>query len=189
MQPAAGKPDTRLVVGTVLGGKYRIERLLGQGGMGIVVLAHHEELDHRVAIKVLIGELTDNPELVARFTREARSAAKLQSDHVVRVTDVGRFEGIGPYIVMEYLNGVDLGHLLEKRGPMPTAEAVDFVLEALDALAEAHAVGIIHRDLKPSNLFFGGAHGRNANRKSARLRDLESGSHTRAGDEQAEADL
>jgi serine/threonine-protein kinase len=149
----AGEANPNLAPGAILAGKYRVERLLGQGGMGMVVLAHHEELDHRVAIKVLIGEMAENPEIVARFMREARAAAKLQSDHVVRVTDVGRLDGVGPYMVMEYLKGLDLGQLLEKRGPLPTSEAVDFILEAIDALAEAHAIGIIHRDLKPSNLF------------------------------------
>jgi serine/threonine-protein kinase len=151
MQPS-GQTD-RLAPGTVLGGKYRIERVLGRGGMGVVVLAHHEELDQRVAIKVLTGEIADNPEAVARFLREARSSAKLQSDHVARVTDVGRFEAIGPYMVMEYLNGVDLSQLLEAHGSRPVAEAVDYVLQALDAVAEAHSIGIVHRDLKPSNLF------------------------------------
>src|SRR5215467_2674647 len=84
---------------------------------------------------------------------EARAAAKLESDHVVRVTDVGTFEGIGPYIVMEYLTGLDLRQILDSHGPLPSDDAVDYVLEAIDALAEAHSLGIVHRDIKPSNLF------------------------------------
>jgi serine/threonine-protein kinase len=130
-----------------------VARLIQRGGMGTVLLAHHEELDQRVAIKVLGNDFTQNPEIVARFTREARAAAKLESEHVVRVTDVGAFEGIGPYLVMEYLSGVNLEQLLQQRGALPPAEAVDYVLEAIDALAEAHSLGIIHRDIKPSNLF------------------------------------
>jgi serine/threonine-protein kinase len=147
-------PDTpSLAPGALLGGKYRVSRVIGQGGMGTVLLAHHEELDQRFAIKVLTGDLSTDPDAVARFMREARAAAKLQSDHVVRVSDVGKFEGIGPYIVMEYLSGTDLGQRVMEGGPLAPADAVDYVLEAIHAIAEAHSLGIVHRDLKPSNLF------------------------------------
>jgi serine/threonine protein kinase len=139
--------------GALLGGKYRVVRPLGEGAMGKVVLALHEELEQQVAIKLLLGPSALDAERVERFLREAKAAAKLQSEHVVRVTDVGRFEGVGPYIVMEFLSGQDLDQVLSERGPLPTTEAVDYILEALDALAEAHAHGIVHRDLKPSNLF------------------------------------
>jgi serine/threonine-protein kinase len=145
--------NAQSLVGVLLGGKYRVARVLGRGGMGTVLLARHEVLDQRFAIKLLLGSMTDQPDAIARFMREARAAAKLQSEHVARVTDVGTFEGIGPYMVMEYLSGLDLGQLVEARGPLPISDAVDYVLEALDAVSEAHSIGIIHRDLKPSNLF------------------------------------
>jgi serine/threonine-protein kinase len=153
VEEARGEAASGVEPGALLGGKYRVVRKLGEGGMGTVLLAHHEELDKSVAIKVLAPDLVTDAEVVARFTREARAAAKLHSDHVVRVTDVGRFEGVGPYMVMEYLQGQDLGQLVEQRGPLPIVEAVDYLLEALDAIAEAHAAGIVHRDLKPANLF------------------------------------
>jgi eukaryotic-like serine/threonine-protein kinase len=139
--------------GDLLGGKYRVTRILGKGGMGTVVQAHHEGLKQQVAIKLLLRELALDAQNVERFLREARAAARLQSEHVVRMFDVGKFDGVGPYIVMEYLEGQDLERLLLGRGPLGAAEAVDYVLEAIDAIAEAHAHGIVHRDLKPSNLF------------------------------------
>jgi serine/threonine-protein kinase len=140
-------------IGQVLAGKYRIERVLGQGGMGVVVAATHLQLDERVALKFLLPEALANPEIVARFAREARAAVKIKSEHVARVTDVGTLETGSPYMVMEYLHGSDLGGLVNERGPLPIEDAVDFILQASEAIAEAHALGIIHRDLKPANLF------------------------------------
>jgi serine/threonine-protein kinase len=140
-------------VGDLIAGKYRIERVLGQGGMGIVVAARHEELGERVALKFLLGEAASDPERVARFLREARAAARIRNEHVARVTDVGRLDGGAPYMVMEFLEGHDLEARLAERGPLPLAEAVDYVLQACEALAEAHSIGIVHRDLKPANLF------------------------------------
>jgi serine/threonine protein kinase len=139
--------------GQLLAGKYLVDRLLGVGGMGAVVSATHTHLDQLVAIKFLLPEMMGSEEVVARFLREARAAAKIKSEHVVRVSDTGTLDGGVPYIVMEFLEGHDLGELLERRGPLPVALAVDYVLEACEALAEAHAAGIVHRDLKPSNLF------------------------------------
>jgi len=139
--------------GEILAGKYRIERVLGAGGMGVVVAARHIELDERVAIKFLLPETLDNPEVVARFSREARAAVRIKSEHVARIIDVGRMESGAPYIVMEYLEGVDLASWLQQRGPLPVDQALDFVLQACEAIAAAHALGIIHRDLKPANLF------------------------------------
>lgn len=139
--------------GDVIAGKYRIERVLGAGGMGVVVAAHHIHLDERVAIKFLLPEAAARPEAVARFTREARAAIKIKSSHVARVIDVATLESGAPYMVMEYLDGQDLSALLVQRGPQPVTEAVDFVIQACDAIAEAHGLGIIHRDLKPANLF------------------------------------
>ncbi|HSY23232.1 MAG TPA: protein kinase [Polyangiaceae bacterium] len=139
--------------GEVLAGKYRIERVLGAGGMGVVVAAYHLQLDTKVAIKVLRSSMLEDPEATARFAREARAAAKITNEHVARVLDVGSLESGAPYIVMEFLEGEDLACLLQRHGPLPIDRAVDFVLQACVAVADAHKVGIIHRDLKPSNLF------------------------------------
>src|SRR6185295_3411573 len=139
--------------GQILAGKFRIERVLGQGGMGIVVAATHLQLDERVALKFLLPEALSNPEAVERFTREARAAVKIKSEHVARVSDVGMLETGAPYMVMEYLEGEDLGHWVSQRGALPTTQAVEFVLQAAEAIAEAHALGIVHRDIKPANLF------------------------------------
>lgn len=139
--------------GTVLAGKYRVERVLGSGGMGFVVAALHLELQHLVAVKFLHGTMMTNGEAVARFAREARAAARIKSEHVARVLDVGRLDEGAPYTVMEFLQGQDLGALLLERGPLPVDLAVEYVLQACHAIAEAHAAGIVHRDLKPSNLF------------------------------------
>jgi eukaryotic-like serine/threonine-protein kinase len=137
----------------VLAEKYRIERVLGQGGMGIVVAAMHLQLEERVAIKFLLPELAHDPALVTRFLREGRSAIKIRSEHVVRVLDVGTLPGGTPYMVMEYLEGKNFEELLEHQGRVPVELAVDHLLQATEALAEAHALGMIHRDLKPANLF------------------------------------
>lgn len=139
--------------GEVIGGKYRVEQVLGRGGMGVVVAAYHSQLDERVALKFLLPEALMNAEVVARFEREARAAVRIKSEHVVRVTDVGRLASGAPYMVMEYLDGEDLASLLRRAGPLPLDHAVDFVLQACVALADAHSVGIVHRDLKPGNLF------------------------------------
>ena len=139
--------------GVVLGAKFRIERVLGRGGMGVVVAAHHLQLDERVALKFLLPDALGNAEAVARFAREARAAVKIKSEHVARVTDVGTLDNGSPYMVMEYLHGTDLGELVASQGVLPISDAVEFVLQACEAIAEAHAIGIVHRDLKPSNLF------------------------------------
>jgi serine/threonine-protein kinase len=121
--------------------------------MGTVLLAHHEGLDQDVAIKVLSSDAATNHEFIVRLQREAKAVAKLKSEHAVRVTDVDTLEDAGPYMVMEYLEGQSLKQEVDKRGPLPVGEVVSYMLQALDALAEAHALGIVHRDLKPSNLF------------------------------------
>ncbi|MEQ9318777.1 MAG: serine/threonine-protein kinase, partial [Polyangiaceae bacterium] len=139
-------------LGTVLGGKYRLERVLGMGGMGAVVLAEHEQLGERVAIKFLLGKASQDPDRVKRFSREAWAAAKIKSDHVVRVLDIAAMDDGTPYLVLEYLEGEDLELVLQKNGPVSVQVAVDYVLQAAEALAEAHRLGIIHRDLKPGNL-------------------------------------
>ena len=139
--------------GDVLAGKYRIDRVLGVGGMGVVVAAHHIHLDDRVAIKFMLPHALSNAEAVSRFAREARAAVKIKSEHVARVSDVGTLENGAPYMVMEYLEGRDLAEWIQQSGVLPVEQAVDLVLQALEALAEAHTLGIVHRDLKPANLF------------------------------------
>jgi serine/threonine protein kinase len=140
-------------VGEVLAGKYRVERVLGQGGMGVVVAATHLQLGQEVALKFLLPSACQIPEAVARFLREARAAVQIHSEHVARVIDVGTLENGAPFMVMEFLRGADLGGVLRARGPLPIIEAVDYVVQACEAIAEAHALGIVHRDLKPANLF------------------------------------
>jgi len=139
--------------GQILLGKYRIERVLGMGGMGVVVAATHVTLEERVAIKFLLPQALTNGEAVARFLREARAAVRIKSEHVARVTDVGQLENGAPYMIMEYLDGADLGTISQRRGALPIEDGVEFVLQACEAIAEAHALGIVHRDLKPANLF------------------------------------
>jgi serine/threonine protein kinase len=145
--------------GQIFAGKYEIERLLGLGGMGAVLAARHVELDERVAIKMLlpsaapISLASPQAETVARFVREARAAIKIRNEHVVRILDVARLEDGAPYIVMEYLEGSDLARLAEERGPLPVEDAIDYVVQACEAIGAAHAMGIVHRDLKPANLF------------------------------------
>jgi serine/threonine-protein kinase len=121
--------------------------------MGVVVAAVHVQLDEPVALKFMLPHALGSAEAVGRFLREARAAVKLKSEHVARVSDVGTLESGAPYIVMEYLDGADLAATLTARGALPPEEAVDYVVQACDALAEAHALGIVHRDLKPANLF------------------------------------
>jgi serine/threonine-protein kinase len=143
----------KVAPGDIIAGKYRVERVLGQGGMGVVVAAHHILLDEKVALKFLLPEAMEVADAVARFEREARAAVKIKSEHVARVTDVGRLETGSPYIVMEYLEGVDLATWRVEHQVLQLAEAVDLILQACEAIAEAHALGIVHRDLKPANLF------------------------------------
>ncbi|WP_437954563.1 serine/threonine-protein kinase [Sorangium sp. So ce119] len=140
-------------VGDVLAEKYEVERVLGEGGMGVVVAARHLLLGERVAIKFLLPKARERADLVARFLREGQAAARIRSEHVTRVFDVGTLARGEPYLVMEYLEGTDLKALLRDRGPLPVELACDYLLQACEALAEAHALGIIHRDLKPGNLF------------------------------------
>jgi serine/threonine-protein kinase len=146
------RPSLTLRVGEVIAGKFRVERLLGEGGMALVFEATHLMLDERVALKCLRAEVLGRTDLVERFAQESRAAAKLKSEHVARVIDVGEENGI-PYMVMEYLEGKNLEEIVTARGPLPISEAVDLVIQACEGISEAHARGIIHRDVKPANLF------------------------------------
>jgi serine/threonine-protein kinase len=127
--------------------------VLGQGGLAVVLAAMHEQLDERVALKILLPEWSDNADVVARFLREGRASIKIHSEHVVRVLDVGETDVGAPYIVMEYLDGNDLAKVVATNGALPIETAVDHIAQACEAIAEAHALSIIHRDLKPANLF------------------------------------
>jgi serine/threonine-protein kinase len=152
---AGRSPTPGIGPGSMIGDKYRVERELGRGGFGVVVRARHLVLDQVVAIKVLTasdGSEAEQREDAARFRREARATVALRSEHVVRILDVDVLETGSPYIVMEYLEGETLHHVLHTRSPLPVVEAVDHVIEVLSALAEAHAAGIVHRDLKPANV-------------------------------------
>jgi serine/threonine protein kinase len=140
-------------VGDVLGGKYRVEKLIGEGAMGYVVAATHLELDERVALKFLRPEMLHTEGVVARFAREARAAAKVKSEYIARVFDVGILPDGAPFMVMEHLEGYDLAAVLAQRGPLPIREATEYMMQACEALAVAHTNGIVHRDLKPENLF------------------------------------
>jgi eukaryotic-like serine/threonine-protein kinase len=140
--------------GEIVAGRYRVERVLGFGGMGVVVSARHTTLDQIVAIKVLVANRFDShEEAVARFLAEARAAARIESDYVCRVFDVGTLPSGAPFMVMERLEGRDLDDEVTHRGQLDLVEAVDYTLQAADALAAAHQLGIVHRDIKPANLF------------------------------------
>jgi serine/threonine-protein kinase len=139
--------------GTVLLGKYRVESVVGRGGMAIVLKVVHVQLEEELAVKVLLPERATNQDVAARFLREAQAVARLRGEHVARVSDVGVLPDGLPCMVMEHLRGIDLCGEIARRGTLPPGEAVDHVLQACEALAEAHARGIVHRDIKPANLF------------------------------------
>jgi len=146
--------STTIEPGTVLAGRYRVEQRLGQGGMGSVFLVQHMHTDQRLALKVLHSTIVKDALALDRFRREARAPARIQSDHVVQVTDADvapELDGV-PFLVMEWLRGEDL-EKLSQRGALPFPEVVLYMRQAARALDKAHAIGVIHRDLKPENLF------------------------------------
>lgn len=138
--------------GDLIAGKFHVERILGEGGMGYVVAARHLQLRQMVALKFMRDEVCAT-DYKRRFLREARSTVRLKSRHVARVLDVGELDDGVPYIVMEYLDGIDLSEHLYAKGSLPYQEACEYVIQACQALAEAHGYGIVHRDLKLANLF------------------------------------
>ena len=154
-------PELPVSPGEIVARKYLVQGVIAHGGMGIICAGLHVDLEQPVAIKLMRRELARDADLVDRFLNEARATASLKSPHVVRVLDVGKLPDGLPYLVMERLVGVDLDTLAYERGALPPGEAVEYVLQACEALSEAHALGIIHRDIKPENLFVThGAHGR-----------------------------
>ncbi len=145
--------EAPITPGTILAEKYRIERELGSGGMARVFEVMHLQLGERAAIKVLRPEVAHMDGVVERFSREAKAMSRLKSEHVARVMDVGQLPGGEPYMVMELLEGSDLSEVVDAHGAFAPTDAVDIMLQACEAIAEAHSRGIVHRDLKPSNLF------------------------------------
>src|SRR4051794_40660150 len=143
-------------IGEVLDGKYLLERLLGQGGMGAVCLAIHLGTERPVALKLIAPEFMRNDEFVERFKREARAAGRLRHPNVVDVTDFG-FAQLGgervAYLVMEYLDGFSLGDVLAEESRLPLDWVVDILAQVCSAVDEAHQQGIVHRDLKPDNIW------------------------------------
>jgi len=154
MQPSFAPASPYPQAGEVLDGKYRIERLLGEGGMGAVAKATHLLRRAPVALKFMSPAVLQMAGAVERFVNEGVAASQIDSDHVVKIFDVGRMANGAPYLVMEYLDGCDLAQLLAREGPvLPAPRAVTFTLQILRALQTAHAAGIVHRDMKPSNCF------------------------------------
>ncbi len=139
--------------GDILLGKYRVEEIIGIGGMGRVVKASHLYLQQPVAIKILLSNMAESSSTVARFLREAQATVKLRSEHIARVMDVGTLPDGVPFMVMEFLEGHDLNQILRHHGPQMPQAVVDLMLQACEGIAEAHALGIVHRDIKPSNFF------------------------------------
>jgi serine/threonine-protein kinase len=151
--PAALATTVPIVPGDVIADKYRVDQVLGAGGMGFVLAATNVHLSKRVAIKMMLPQALKMAGAVERFEREARAAVRLKSEHVAQVLDIGQLPDKAPYIVMELLEGHDFEEMVSARGPLPVGEAVDYMLQACEAIAEAHATGIVHRDLKLKNLF------------------------------------
>ena len=151
--PLNETPSPPVALGEVVAGKYRVDGVIGFGGMGIVCAGAHVELGTPIAIKFVRPEKDADERAVARFLTEARAAAQLKSQFACRVMDCGRLPSGTPYIVMEHLQGADLRTLVEQKGPLAIEDAVSFALQACEALAEAHAKHIVHRDVKPENLF------------------------------------
>src|SRR5579883_1815431 len=146
-------PHEQSLVGATIAGKYRIERVIGHGAMGVVCEARHVEIGKRVAIKLIESSLANDTEAVGRFKREARAASLIESEHVVQVFDSGSDEAHGLYMVMEYLVGEDLHTRLDRKKKLEVEEAVRVAYQIARALTKAHSAGVVHRDLKPANVF------------------------------------
>jgi len=145
--------ESGIPIGTVIGGKYRVDGIVGRGGMGTVYRAQHLALNEPVAIKILRRDAAADEEMVTRFVREAKWVVKLRSEHVARIHDIGETDDGLPFMVMELLEGADLGQLVEQNGAMYAPIAVDLLMQGCDAIVEAHSLGIVHRDIKPTNLY------------------------------------
>jgi serine/threonine-protein kinase len=149
-------PDLKWTIprtGETIAGKYVVDGQCGRGGLAVVLSATHTTLDQRVAIKLLLPEWAGDAGVIERFLREGRAATRIRSEHVVRVFDVGTLESGAPFLVLEYLEGHNLDDVLNMWGPLPVPTAIEWVLQAAEAIGEAHAYGVVHRDIKPGNLF------------------------------------
>src|SRR5215831_6134561 len=149
--PTPAKTGAASLVGRVLSERYRIESVLGEGGMGAVYLAEHVLMRKRLAVKVLHPEMTRMPEMVARFEREAMAAAHIEHPNVAAATDFGKLEDGAFFLVLEYVEGTSLRDLIAE-GPIGTERALHIAYQMASALARAHSLGIVHRDLKPENV-------------------------------------
>jgi serine/threonine-protein kinase len=147
-------------LGTIIAGKYRLERVIGRGAMGVVLEASDLALGRRIAVKLILAQHAADPQLRGRFVREAHVMTRLATPHIAKVYDVGELEDGTLFLAMEFLEGQSLEQLVSSGGPLPVADAVDLILEALDAVTEAHELGLVHRDLKPANLFLTARKGR-----------------------------
>ena len=165
--------------GQIIGSRYRVEGLVGSGGMGVVITAIQQDLGRRVAIKLLPPRAAKKRSAVERFEREARAASAVQNEHVVQIYDVGRLDNGTPYIVMEHLVGATLARLLGRSGPLPLERALTYILQACVGVAASHARGVIHRDIKPDNIMVLGARWPTRLRESVGLRDLQGRSGNR----------
>jgi len=153
LDPAPGyRADADPLIGTLVDGRYEVESVLGEGGMGTVYGVRHRSLDKRFALKVMRGDMAQQGELAERFIQEARAAAAIGHPNIVQITDFGELPSRSPYFVMELLDGTSLSKLLRSGGPPPFARAVRILKQVAAALAAAHAAGVIHRDLKPDNI-------------------------------------
>ena len=148
-------PETDLarLVGATIAGKYRIDKVIGTGAMGVVCSARHVEIGKRVAIKLIESSIAGNADVARRFRREARAASIVESDHIVHVFDVGEDPHLGLYMVMEFLTGEDLSARLARETMLDVDTSVKIAYQMSRALSKAHAAGVIHRDLKPANVF------------------------------------
>ncbi len=148
----ASEEEPTLAAGTVLAGRYAIERLIGEGGMGEVYLGRHQTIDKLVAIKLLAPERARRPRTVSRFLQEAKAASKIRHEHIVDITDFGEVDGLA-FFVMEYLDGEDLSDIVKREGRISWDRARAITIQILEGLGAAHDVGIVHRDVKPHNCF------------------------------------
>ncbi len=153
IDPANPRAHRAVAVGDVINGKYLVQSFIGEGGVGIVAAAQNLELDERVALKFLRPEMLVQTDIVSRFLREAKAASSIKSEYVASVYDVGTTEDGAPFLVMEHLEGKDLGKLTAERGRFGHREATEYIMQTCEALAVAHSKGVVHRDIKPENLF------------------------------------
>src|SRR5262249_3165200 len=162
-QPASGQQGPKSIpppssavnpyVGTTIDGRYRLESVLGEGGMGVVYLARHKVIDKKVAVKVLRADLAREKEITDRFLQEAKAASSIGNAHIIDISDCGQLPDGSTYFVMEWLDGKPLSRALEESRPLPVVRLVQVARQIADALSSAHQRGIVHRDLKPDNIF------------------------------------